>query len=220
VARWSDDYPDVPSIRGDRGADHDGGVPVSGGSWTIVLILVGSLALLVFYASSTAGRLDRLHRRIDTAILALDAQALRRSAAAQELAMSGLLDPASALLVAQAAHDAREAGDDRSMIDVQRTQVESDVTRALQAALTPEDVQEIRADPAGGVLLDELRAACVRTQLARRFLNDGVRACRQLRSQRLVRWMRLAGRTPWPQTSDWDDEVPSGLTLPSGPGSP
>ena len=134
--------------------------------------------------------------------------------------MSGLLDPASALLVAQAAHDAREAGDDRTMIDVERTQLESDVTRALQAALTPEDVEEIRVDAAGVALLEELRAACVRTQLARRFLNDGVRACRQLRSQRLVRWMRLAGRTPWPQTSDWDDEVPTGLTVLPAQGSP
>jgi len=193
---------------------------MSGGAWTFVVVLAVILGIVVFYASSTAGRLDRLHRRIDTAILALDAQALRRSAAAQELAMSGLLDPASALLVAQAAHDAREAGDDRTMVDVQRTQIESDVTRALQAALTPEDVDEIRLDPAGAMLLEELRAACIRTQLARRFLNDGVRACRQLRSQRLVRWLRLAGRTPWPQTSDWDDEVPGGLAIASTPGSP
>jgi hypothetical protein len=89
--------------------------------------------------------------------------------------------------------------------------MESDVTRALHAALTREEVQVIRGDPVGAMLLEELRAACVRTQLARRFLNDGVRACRQLRSQRLVRWLRLAGRTPWPQTSDWDDEVPTGL---------
>ncbi|MBM3670304.1 MAG: hypothetical protein FJW97_09900 [Actinobacteria bacterium] len=193
---------------------------MSGQTWALVIGVVVALALLVFYASSTAGRLDRLHRRIDTAVLALDAQALRRSAAAQELALSGLLDPASALLVAQAAHDAREAGDDRTMIDVQRTQLESDVTRALQAALTAEDVEEIRADPAGAVLLEELQAACIRAQLARRFLNDGVRACRQLRSQRLVRWMRLAGRTPWPQTSDWDDEVPTGLAVLSAQGSP
>lgn len=193
---------------------------MSSGTWTLVIVLVAIVAIVVFYASSTAGRLDRLHKRIDTAILTLDAQALRRSAAAQELAMSGLLDPASALLVAQAAHDARETGADRSMVDTQRTQMESDVTRALQAALTAEDVEEIRADPAGIVLLEELHAACVRTQLARRFLNDGVRACRQLRSQRLVRWFRLAGRTPWPQTSDWDDEVPMGLQALSAQGSP
>ena len=191
---------------------------MSGSAWLILIGIVVVVAILIFYASATAGRLDRLHRRIDTSILALDAQALRRSAAAQELAMSGLLDPASALLVAQAAHDAREAGDDVSMIDVERTRLESDVTRALHAALTTEDVDEIGSDPAGAVLLDELRAACVRTQLSRRFLNDGVRACRQLRGQRLVRWLRLAGRTPWPQTSDWDDEIPPGLAtwVPAG----
>lgn len=193
---------------------------MSGGTWLTLIAVVVILAVLIFYASATAGRLDRLHRRIDTSTLTLDAQALRRSAAAQELAMSGLLDPASALLVAQAAHDAREAGDDGSMIDASRTRMESDVTRALHAALTAEDVEEIGSDPAGALLLEELRAACVRTQLSRRFLNDGVRACRQLRAQRLVRWLRLAGRTPWPQTSDWDDEVPPGLAAWAAPGSP
>lgn len=193
---------------------------MSGGGWTLLIVLAVLVAVLVFYASATAGRLDRLHRRIDTSMLALDAQALRRSAAAQELAMSGLLDPASALLVAQAAHDAREAVDDGSMIDLQRTRVESDLTRALHAALTDDDVQEIGVDPAGATLLGELRAACIRTQLSRRFLNDGVRACRQLRNQRLVRWLRLAGRTPWPQTSDWDDELPPGLGAWGGQGTP
>ena len=61
-------------------------------------------------------------------------------------------------------------------------------------------------------MLDDLRSTCVRVQLSRRFHNDAVRACRQVRKQRLVRWLRLAGRTPWPVTVEMDDTPPPGLT--------
>ena len=60
-------------------------------------------------------------------------------------------------------------------------------------------------------MLDELAGACLRVQLARRFHNDAVRACRQVRRQRAVRWFRLAGRTPLPQTLEMDDTPPPGL---------
>jgi hypothetical protein len=60
-------------------------------------------------------------------------------------------------------------------------------------------------------LLAELAASCRRVELARRFLNDGVRACRQVRKQRMVRWFRLAGHTPWPQTVELDDTPPPAL---------
>ena len=62
------------------------------------------------YISWRAGRLDRLHARLETARAALDAALVRRSSVALELASSGLLDPATSLLVAGAAHDARTAG--------------------------------------------------------------------------------------------------------------
>jgi hypothetical protein len=61
-------------------------------------------------------------------------------------------------------------------------------------------------------MLDDLRGTCVRVQLSRRFHNDAVRACRQVRKQRLVRWFRLAGHTPWPDTVEMDDTPPPGLT--------
>ncbi|MSY17131.1 MAG: hypothetical protein F2675_04395, partial [Actinobacteria bacterium] len=48
----------------------------------------------------TAGRIDRLHQRIETSSLALDVHLLRRSSIALELATAGVLDPASSLLIA------------------------------------------------------------------------------------------------------------------------
>ncbi len=171
--------------------------------WLLVGVLV---VFLIFYLSMTAGRLDRLHKRIDQSAASLDAQCVRRASAASEVALSGFLDPASALLLAQAAHDARES--EANVLADERQRVESDLTTALAVALPAELIDEIREDPDSEPMLAELHAACTRTALARRFHNDAVRACRQLRQQRAVRWFRLAGHTPWPGSSDWDDAIP------------
>lgn len=183
---------------------------MSGG--TVAALLAGAAALAAFglYLSMTAGRLDHLHRRIDTSRLALDAHLLRRSSVCVELAASGALDPATAMLLADAAHAARTASD---ADDDARSRAESDLTAALRAAFEdPADVADARRAPVGSGLLDELAAACRRVELSRRFLNDAVRACRLLRGQRAVRWFRLAGRTPVPEPWEMDDAAPSTLS--------
>jgi hypothetical protein len=181
-------------------------------TWALVAAVV--IGAIVVYLSSAAGRLDRLHHRIETAYAALDAALLRRAAATQDLASSGFLDPASAFLLSAAAQDslAVDEGD-----DVSRWAAESELSRTLGAVLeTREDVEELR-DAAGvdaavcDQLLAELAAACRRVELARRFHNDVVRNCTQVRRQRLVRWFRLAGYTPMPTTADFDDTPPAGL---------
>jgi hypothetical protein len=178
--------------------------------WLLLGVLVLVVVLLGgFYLSMTAGRLDHLHRRIDMSVLALDAQLLRRSSVALELASAGLLDPAASLLLAEAAHEARTSSDQE---DADRAMAESDLTAALAAALDPDDAEEVDASAAGRQMLDELGAACQRVELTRRFHNDAVRACRQLRRQRMVRLFRLAGHTPWPDTWEMDDALPDGLS--------
>jgi hypothetical protein len=181
------------------------------GWWVVALLVIVFLLLLGLYLSMTAGRLDHLHRRIDTSQLALEAQLLRRSSVCVELAGSHLLDPAASMLLADAAHCARTAAD---LGPDERALAESDLTAALLAALEPEDVAEVRSAPGGAGMLDELDAACRRVQLSRRFLNDAVRACRQLRRQRMVRLFRLAGHTPWPETWEMDDSMPAALPSP------
>ena len=194
---------------GDRGPPRAAGRPpqfarglhVTG--WAILLgVIVIALLLLGAYLSMTAGRLDHLHRRIDSSWLSLDAQLLRRSSVALELASSGALDPASSLVLAEAAHEARTASDGPAS---DRALAESDLTAALLVALDPDDIAEVAQASHGEEMLAELDAACRRVQLSRRFLNDGVRACRQLRRQRMVRLFRLAGHTPWPDTLEMDD---------------
>lgn len=178
-------------------------------AWWWIVLIAGAV-LIGLYLSMTAGRLDRLHRRIDASRQALDTQLLQRSALCLEFASSSLFDPATAVVLADSAHAARASMD----LDViSQGLAESDLTRVLAAAIPDEqEADELREEAPDPAMLEELRKACVRVQLSRRFHNDAVRACRQVRKQRLVRWLRLAGRTPWPATVEMDDTPPPGLT--------
>lgn len=161
------------------------------------------VAAAVWYLTWTAARLDRLHARVEGARAALDAQLMRRSAVALELATSGLLDPATGVLLADAAHEARAA----SAAD--REVAESNLTRALRAAFAlPETGEQLRGAALGAELLDELDAVARRVLLARRFHNDAVRAARAVRRQRVVRYLRLAGSAPMPEGFEILDTLP------------
>ncbi len=197
---------------------------------TVPLVLVLAVLVVVllgWYLFFLARRLDRLHRRVEGAAVALDNQLLRRAQAAGELAASGLLDPASAMLVAGAAGEAIGAGEGRasqialdpfsvSRLDEHsddREAAESDLSRALRATLDalPDD----HPARAGGHLAT-LSAVAHRVVLARRFHNDAVSHASAVRGKRLVRWARLAGSAPPPRTVEIDDE-PFRSGPPEGP---
>ena len=189
-----------------------------------MLLTIGFLVLVAWYLTFSATRLDRLHARVEGARSALDAQLVRRASVTLQLAASGRLDPATSLLLADAAHVAREADSEGAAAagvatdggdGVTREQAESDLTGALRAAFAdPQVVDDLRADPLGRDLLRELAAAGLRVQLARRFHNDVVRSARVVRRKRVVRYLRLAGHAPWPQTFEMSDTPP--VTLASG----
>jgi len=176
----------------------------------IVLVIVGVLAMLGVYVSWRAGRLDRLHARVEAARFALDAALVRRSSVALELASSGLLDPATSVLLAGAAHDARAAENGREM-------PESDLTRALRAVFSQPDFRALLAGRDGAEeLLAELESAAHQVFLARKFYNDAVAATVAARRRWLAVALRLAGRAPKPEFFEIDDSlVPGGE--PGGP---
>ncbi len=175
--------------------------------WSVAAI-AGVLIVFVIYLSATAGRLDRLHHRVETGLASLDIQLLRRSGCALEAAESGVLDPATSLVLIGAAHNARVAPGD----PIERAQTESDLTHVLTAAFgSSQDVNEIDDTPQGAELIADLSGAVHRAAMSRRFYNDAVRACRAVRRQRLVRWFRLVGSAPYPQSVELDDTVPAGL---------
>ena len=173
--------------------------------WVIGLsVLAILLIFFILYLGMTAGRIDRLHRRIDVARIALDSHLLRRSGVTLELASSGYLDPASAVLISETAHAARLSTD---LSSTQRDSAESELTAVLNAVLDVEAVQMIDDSLGGHEILEEFAASARRVELSRRFLNDAVRACVQLRKQRSARWFQLAGHTPVPQTREIHDHV-------------
>lgn len=172
-----------------------------------LLALVGVFALIGLFLRGLAGRVDRLNLRVEAARDALDAQLVRRAVAVTELANSSLLDPASALLLAGAAHDAQTAP------PAEREAAESALSQDLRAVLDDAGAaEELVDEPAGQELLAELDRAADRVVLARRFYNEAVRMCRELRRRPLVRTLRLAGRSLEPTTFEMDDAPPAALS--------
>ena len=167
----------------------------------------------MWYISTQAGRLDRLHHRVHMAAAALDAQLSRRSGVVAELAHASDFDPVTQAVLAQAAHDSLTS---TLLTWDERADLENQLTETLQVVLN--DTAELVA--AGDIVVDvalrdqlqELHSAWQAMQLSRRFHADAVRACLTIRHQRLVRWLHLAGHAKLPTTHDFNDELPTGLT--------
>jgi hypothetical protein len=169
-----------------------------------IILIIAAAMLVGVYVSWRAGRLDRLHARVDTARAALDAALLRRSSVALELAACGVLDPATSLLLAGAAHDARAAGEPTEL-------AESDLTRALRAVVGQPDFRRtLSGEGSADDLLAELEAAAHQVFLARRFYNDAVAATRAARRRWLVRVLGLAGGAVLPEFFEIEDSLVSG----------
>jgi hypothetical protein len=166
-----------------------------------IAIVIAAALFIGVYVSWRAGRIDQLHTRVDMAQAALDATLVRRSSVALELATSGLLDPATSLLLASAVHGTR--GGDRP-----RDLAESDLTRALRAAFSqPEFRASIDGKEGADELLAEIEAAAHQVFLARKFYNDVVAATREARQRPLARVLRLSGRAKAPEFFEMDDSL-------------
>jgi hypothetical protein len=199
----------------------------------VVLVVVGLFGTGGWYLSYLAGRLDRLHHRVEASRAALEAQLARRATAALDVARL-LAPPDEATLISsatrtlggplagsQAAGGRGNANANGSMImELPVSEpAENELTRALhQAFADPRSATALRADPASAGLLDELVGAGERVQLARRFHNDAVAHTLRIRRKRIVRWARLAGRAALPEMVEIDDSHPIGLNSdpPSG----
>ena len=150
--------------------------------WVVGAVLV--LGLVSAYLIWTAGRVERLQVRAESAARALDAHLLRRAAAAAVLAEQryGVELYSAARIALDAVGEEREAA-------------ENDLTRQLRAVeLDPED-------PACEAVI----AASRRLALARQVHTDLVRDARAARSRPLVRLFRMGRGREWPRYFDVDD---------------
>jgi hypothetical protein len=171
--------------------------------WTYLILVVLALVLWGFYISWRASRLDRLHNRLEATRTALDLAMVRRSSAAYELASSGLLDPATSLLLADAVRRARDAG------QAERDLAESDLTQALRAVFgQPGFRKELEDTDGGAELIGEVEAAAQQVYIARKFYNDMAARTMDARRRPLARMFRLAGSAPRPEFFEMDDALP------------
>ncbi|QQS00505.1 MAG: hypothetical protein IPK37_16995 [Austwickia sp.] len=181
-----------------------------------ITLIVAILLAFAWYLTYTAARLHRLHTRVEGTYAALDAQLVRRAEAVLEVANLGLVDPAAALILADAATESLEAGDANQ---ADREGVESDLTRTIRLILpAEEDFEEAAGEDGahgpvelGDGLADEalsrLDSAGQRVMMARRFHNDAVTDVLRLRRNVFVRLFFLAGHTDLPRTVEFDDDL-------------
>jgi hypothetical protein len=152
--------------------------------WVVVTV-VALVVLVATYLTWLATRVDRLHARAAAAYSALDAQSVRRAAAAVEVGdREGLTDVQIAARAVLGAHP-----DDRET-------AENDLTRSLRAVAGKVDL----TGPPG------VEEASRRLALARQVHADLVRDALAVRRRRIVRLLRLARRhNPAPRFFDIDE---------------
>lgn len=151
--------------------------------WVVVTV-VAMVVLVATYLTWIATRVDRLHARAAAAYSALDAQSVRRAAAAADVAeRRGHPELQATAKAVLAAHQ-----DDRQA-------AENDLTRALRAA----------AAALGADALGEVEEANRRLALARQVHTDSVRDALAVRRRPLVRLLRLTRGHPPPQFFDIND---------------
>jgi len=162
------------------------------------LFAVLLIAVIAWYLSFSATRLDRLHHRVETSWANLDGLLQRRAAIAIEIARSEISDPASSLLLTFAAHQAREA----SIRD--RSQAETGLTGALGILI------ETSTSVDGAIeqdLLRELKELTEKIKMAIAIHVDAVSRTQLVRKKWFIRLFRLAGTAPEPVTYEFEGDV-------------
>ena len=160
--------------------------------------LVLFVLFIGWYLSYSATRLDRLHHRVETSWANLDGLLQRRAAIAIEIARSEISDPASAMLLTFAAHQAREA----SVRD--RSQAETGLTGALGILIeSAEGISgQIEKD-----LIVELTELTGKIKMAISMHVEAVTRTHMVRSKWFIRFFRLAGNAPEPVTYEFEGDV-------------
>lgn len=162
---------------------------------TLTALLLVVLLATGWRLSWLATRVDRANARAERTWAALDAALVRRAQGAAELTLIPRVDPATALLVSDAAAAALESDLDRA----ERERAESDLSHVL-------DLVTAELGPAADGVTD----LWDRAGLSRRLHNDAVATARALHRRRTVRLFRLAGHADEPAPFEMaDDRRPS-----------
>jgi len=163
------------------------------------LIPLAVLVLLIFwYLTFSAGRLHRLHHRVETSWATLDSLLQRRAAIALEVARSAITDPATSLLLTASAYQARSA-------DIEdRSSAESVLSGALGMMLTERESIVAKSDQA---LLFELEQLTDKIKIAIAIHVEAVTRTQLIRRKLVFRLFRLAGKAPLPVTYEFEADA-------------
>ena len=170
----------------------------------LTLVIIPSVIIVPLIAgwriTWLATRVDRAQARAERTWAVLDAALVRRAQRALELILIPGIDPATALLVSDAAGATLEPNLSRR----DRESAESDLSHVLDAV---------------GPMLpgspDKLESERARASICRRLHNDAVATALSLRRRYTVRMLRLAGRAAEPRPFEMADG--SICTLTAGP---
>jgi hypothetical protein len=163
-----------------------------------ILDLVIIVALIIGWRVTwLATRVDRANVRAERTWAALDAALVRRAQRALELVLMTGTDPATALLVSDAANAALEPNLSRH----DRERAESYLSHVLDAvdSMLPGSSSRLEAE-------------CARASICRRLHNDAVATALSLRRRRTVRILKLAGRAMEPRPFEMADGDMCALT--------
>lgn len=191
-------------------------------SLLIILAVIVVVILLVtgIVAVQRTRKLDQLHKKVARSRIALEKALLSRSQAAQDYAQTGELDMASAVLLSDIAHEARQVSvfpivpdgvtrikiyDDggadvvaQQGIRPDRLAIESELSRILRLVI--EGCQPHSPE------LTTLEQARNAVRMTRRFHNIHAARAIKVRKTFLARTFLLYGSAPCPTTVDLDDE--------------
>lgn len=163
---------------------------------SLLITLLASALLFIWYLTFSATRLDRLHHRVETSWANLDSILQRRAAIAQEIAHLHEIDPASNLILTSAARQAREAE------IAERSGAESGLSQALRLLRDESDIPHIHPE-----VFEELDQISERLKVAIALHQEAVRATTKRRSKLVIKLFRLAGSAPLPITYPFEDET-------------
>jgi len=163
-----------------------------------VIPFLGLLLIGFWYLSFSAGRLDRLHHRVETSWATLDSLLQRRAAIALEISRSAVTDPATSLLLTASAYQARSA-------DIEdRSSAESVLSGALGMMLAEREIIVAKCDQA---LLLELEQLTDKIKIAISIHVESVTRTQLIRSKLVFKLFRLAGTAPLPVTYEFEADA-------------
>jgi len=164
---------------------------VEEGAQVSMVLITALLALVLFawYLSFSAGRLDRLHHRVETSWEHLDALLQRRAALALEISHQSELDPATQYLLVQSAYVSREES------IAERSDAEKSLAHSLAFLKDAATGGEFDIPVS---LLSELTSISEKIAIATQIHLEAVSSVEKMRVKFIYKFFRLAGRAKLP----------------------